>query len=70
VHQVDEQDLLWADRVVVFEPAHETWIRAHFAGDLPDIVDVGIPDDYTADDPELASLLSEALAHCLGPSAP
>ena len=34
-HQVNEADLAWADRVVVFEVEQERWIRATFAGDLP-----------------------------------
>ena len=67
-HQVDEADLLWADRVMVFETAHEKWIRDHFAGDLPDITDLGIPDDFTnADDPELIVALVESLEPELGP---
>jgi protein-tyrosine-phosphatase len=27
-HQVSEQDLLWADRIVVFDAGQERWIRA------------------------------------------
>lgn len=65
-HQVNEQDLLWADRIVVFEPAHEAWIRDTFAGDLPEIIDLGIPDDFTVDDPRLAVELRESLAPVLG----
>ena len=65
-HQVVEADLIWADRVIVFESEHERWIRKIFAGDLPEIVDVGNPDDYLADDSELIAELTEALSPVLG----
>ncbi len=60
-HQVTESDLIWADRVVVFENTHENWIRNTFSGDLPEIIDVGIDDNYCVDDPELISELTEVL---------
>ncbi|MCK6490410.1 MAG: hypothetical protein L6R48_19215, partial [Planctomycetes bacterium] len=66
-HQVTESDLVWADRVVVFEAEHDRWIRATFTGDLPDIVDVGIPDDFAAADSALRAELIEALSPVLGP---
>jgi predicted protein tyrosine phosphatase len=67
-HQVDEADLLWADRVIVFETAHEQWIREKFSGDLPEITDLGIPDDFTnADDPELITELRAAIEPLFGP---
>jgi len=66
-HQLAEQDLLWADWVVVFEAGQERWIRATFRGDLPRISDIGIADDFTADDPELLILLRECLTPLLGP---
>ncbi len=65
--QVSEDDLAWADRVVVFEPAHERWIRDTFNGDLPPIVDAGVPDEYAAGDPALVAALRDALADLLGP---
>lgn len=65
-HQVVEADLIWADRVIVFESEHERWIRKIFTGDLPEIVDVGISDDYLADDPELVAELTEVLSPVLG----
>jgi predicted protein tyrosine phosphatase len=65
--QVSEDDLAWADRVVVFEPAHERWIRDTFTGDLPPIVDAGVPDEYPAGDPTLVAALRDALADLLGP---
>ena len=66
VHQISEADLAWADRVVVFEVEQERRIRAAFSGDLPEIVDVGVPDEYNADDPELVVALRDALEPLLG----
>ena len=66
-HQLTEHDLAWADRVVVFEPAHERWIRATFTGDLPEIVDASVPDQFNAGDPALIATLREALDPLLGP---
>lgn len=67
-HQIDEADLAWADRVVVFEVEQERWIRATFAGDLPEIVDVALPDGYTANDPALVAALRDVLEPLLGRS--
>jgi len=66
-HQLTEADLVWADKVVVFEPEHERWIRATFCGDLPDIVDAGVANDYTVNDPALEAALIEALDPELDP---
>ena len=66
-HQINEADLVWAERVVVFEPEHERWIRATFGGDLPGIVEARIEDDYSVDDPALVAELMEALPPLLGP---
>lgn len=68
-HQVDEKDLAWADKVVVFEPEQERWLRATFTGDLPEILDAGVEDDYAVHDPALAAILAEALAPLLGAPA-
>ena len=65
-HQVTEADLAWADKVVVFEPGHEQWIRTTFDGDLPEIVDAGVPDNRTVNDPALEAELVEALVPLLG----
>jgi predicted protein tyrosine phosphatase len=67
VHQIDEGDLAWADRVIVFEPGHERWIRDTFSGDLPEIVDAGVPDDFNVGDPALVAALRDALEPLLGP---
>jgi len=65
-HQVTEADLAWADLVVVFEVGHERWMRATFVGDLPDIVDAGIADDYSVGDSALTEALREALVPLIG----
>jgi len=67
-HQLGELDLQWADWVIVFDAAQERWIRETFAGELPRISDVGISDDYLADDPELLVQLRECLTPLLGPA--
>jgi len=66
-HQLSEQDLQWAQWVIVFEPAQERWIRATFTGELPRISDVGISDDFLVDDPELLIELRDGLTPLLGP---
>lgn len=68
-HQVTESDLTWADRVIVFEAAHEQWIRATFSGELPEIVDVGVVDDYNADEPPLIAELKEVVSALIGPTS-
>jgi protein-tyrosine phosphatase len=65
-HQVNENDLVWADRVIVFEGKHEQWLRDTFAGDLPDIIIVSVPDIYNAEDPALVAELVDALTPVLG----
>lgn len=69
-HPVTDQDLLWAERVIVFEPAQEAWIRTTFAGDLPDIIDVGVPDGHSLHDPRLEAELCDALESVLGRPGP
>ena len=65
-HQVNEQDLVWAEQIFVFEAEHESWIRHTFSGDLPEIIDLGIADDFQVDDPRLAAELCDALELFLG----
>lgn len=67
VHRVNEADLAWADRVIVFEPAHERWILDTFGGDLPEIVEAWVEDDYVAEDPALIAELTDVLPSLLGP---
>ncbi len=66
VHQLNEHDLAWAELVITFESKHEKWIRGTYMGDLPEIIHVGIPYNFTADAPELISELIEVLTPILG----
>ncbi|GDY15002.1 protein-tyrosine-phosphatase [Planctomycetota bacterium] len=66
-HQLSTDDLVWADQVIVFEPAHARWIRDTFTGDLPPIVDASVPDEFSPGDPALAAELHDALTSILGP---
>jgi predicted protein tyrosine phosphatase len=65
-HQVVEADLEWADRVIVFAPEHERWIRDTFTGALPEIIDVGVADDHAVDAPGLIAELAIVLPPALG----
>ena len=67
-HQLNENDLAWADLVVTFGHEHGAWIRATFVGDLPRIVDLGIPDEFAANDPALIRELEEILSPIIGPT--
>jgi predicted protein tyrosine phosphatase len=66
-HPVTAADLAWADRVIVFEPAHARHLRATFPGPLPEILDAGVEDNFTLRAPELEDELREALTALLGP---
>jgi len=65
-HRVTKEDMTWADKVIVFTPGHEEWLRANFEGTLPPIVDIGVPDLYAAEGPRLNAELMEALTPILG----
>ena len=52
---------------MTFGPEHAAWIHATFTGDLPKIIDLGITDEFTANDPVLVSDLEETLTSYLGP---
>lgn len=66
-HQLNENDLAWADLVVTFGTEHAAWIKETFTGDLPRIVDLGIPDEFAANDSALLSELEETLTPVIGP---
>ena len=65
VHRLTIDDLIWADLVIVFESQHENWLRHNFTGELPAIVNAGIPDHYLIDDPELCAELQEVIPSLL-----
>ena len=53
-------------RAVVFDPLRERWIRDTFTGDLPEIIDLDIPDEYFAEDPAQVAELIEVLTPVIG----
>lgn len=68
--QVSATDLDWADVVFVMEREQKQWIGERFRDmDLPSVISLEIPDDYTYMDPHLIEALRQAiepeLAHLL-----
>ncbi len=59
VTPLSEEQILWADLIIVMEPMHRAKIRKRFRSSLKAqrIVCLGIPDHYKRDDPELVKLL-------------
>lgn len=59
--RLSDQDLSWADLVMVMERKHKSRILDGFRShpELPPIVVLDIPDDYQFMDPELIRLLRE-----------
>jgi predicted protein tyrosine phosphatase len=66
-HRVTEQDIGWADVIVVMEATHKT----RLVGDFGDLVRtkpvhvLGIPDDYRYMDPELVAELERSVGAIL-----
>jgi predicted protein tyrosine phosphatase len=60
--KVTEDDLNWADLVLVMERRHEGRIRASFQGrqEFPPMHSLGIPDDFKFMDEELVDLVRSA----------
>ncbi len=54
--RVTERDLEWADRIFVMEKRHRTILFERF-GRRPNVVVLGIPDEYELMDPELIEML-------------
>ena len=62
--RLKENDLHWADLVLVMEPKYAARIRFQFPGDsVPPIRSLDIPDDYEFMDAELIELLKTAVEH-------
>ena len=57
--RLSEQDLSWADLVLVMERTHAAFIRQQFQDcpELPPLRSLDIPDEYRFMDPELVRLL-------------
>ena len=58
-HQITDEDLDWADLVLVMERKYKSRILGTFRDHphLPRIVSLDIPDEYERMDPELVSLI-------------
>jgi predicted protein tyrosine phosphatase len=58
-HQITDEDLAWADLVLVMERKYKSRILGTFRDhpNLPRIVSLDIPDEYERMDPELVSLI-------------
>jgi len=62
--RIKENDLFWADLVLVMEPKYAARIRFQFpAESVPPIRSLDIPDDYENMDAELIELLKTAVEH-------
>ncbi|MGB0991594.1 MAG: low molecular weight protein tyrosine phosphatase family protein [Akkermansiaceae bacterium] len=58
---LSEKLLIWADLVLVMEDAHAARIRKFFRKhcELPEVISLGIPDDYPLMHPDLIALVKE-----------
>jgi len=62
--KIKENDLFWADLVLVMEPKYAARIRFQFpAESIPAMRSLDIPDDYEYMDDELIELLKAAVEH-------
>ena len=66
-HTVTEQDIHWADKILVMEEKHQSRLKAAFGRMLQnkEIYVLDIPDDYKYMDPELIEQLSSSVASIL-----
>jgi predicted protein tyrosine phosphatase len=62
-HQITSADITWAELILVMEEEHKKRIIETFRGDveLPEILVLGIPDEYRFMDPELVEVLRESV---------
>lgn len=58
-----DDDIQWADLILVMEPKHKQRLLASFPGSTryKEIVVLDIPDDYQFMDPELVEMLTTAI---------
>ena len=62
--RINENDLYWADLILVMEHKHAARIRFQFpAESIPPMRTLDIPDDYEQMDTELIELLRTAVEH-------
>jgi predicted protein tyrosine phosphatase len=61
-HQLSSRDLGWADLLLYMEPEHLAKIKKLFPGEqLPQSINLDIPDDYRYMDPELVEILKQKI---------
>ncbi len=67
-HHVSEQDLRWADAILVMEEKHKSRLVAEFGHivESKPIYVLDIPDEYKYMDPELVEELERSVAAILG----
>ena len=67
VRTVRSGDLSWADVVIAMEPKHVSRLRADYPAETRylSLHSADIPDDYQFMDPELQSLIEDAVARIL-----
>jgi predicted protein tyrosine phosphatase len=67
-HPVNENDIAWADVVMVMEPKHKQRLRADFSHPLSGkpVHVLDIPDEYQYMDPELVEMLEQCVPALLG----
>ena len=67
VRTVRSGDLRWADVVIVMEPKHLSRLRTDYPGETKylDMHSADIPDEYRFMDPELQTLIRDAVARIL-----
>lgn len=56
--RISERDLDWADLIFVMEKKHRTMMVERF-GHRPNVIVLGIPDEYELMDPELVEMLHQ-----------
>ena len=67
--RIKENDLHWADLILVMEPKYAARIRFQFpAESIPPMHSLDIPDDYEFMDTDLVDLLKTAVEHELAES--
>jgi predicted protein tyrosine phosphatase len=70
-HQVEEDDVAWADYIVVMEEEHKRWLESHIPDELLDtpILVLGIPDIFQYMDRALVRDLRERFEEAYRPHA-
>ena len=59
----------WADRILVMENEHRSYIAAQYPSALPKVRVLGIPDEYSRENPRLGRLLEQKTRKIFGASS-